>query len=141
MATQEDAIKAVQDIIGALSGIHGAPDYPPENLNVFPFVVAYPGDGQHFVGTLVNNTGERKFLGQIIVELHVARKDLPTAVRASIGFGDSIPNLLLKNPTLNSTVSTFRAITQTFGELDWGDTPTLGYRFILEDVKIHTTIT
>ena len=139
--TQQAAILAVVDIVGAISGIQEAPDYPPENISVFPFAVAYPGDGEHIVGTLVNSTGERKFLGQIVVEVHVARADLPSAVQSSIGFGDSVPNALLKNPTLNGTVSTFQSITQTFGELDWDEVKTLGYRFIINGVKIQTTIT
>lgn len=141
MATQENAILAVQAIVGALSGINGAPNYPPEQINDFPFAVAYPGDGEHRVGTLVNNTGERKFLGQIVLEVHVSRADLPSAVQASIGFGDTIPNALLKDPTLNGTVETFASVTQTFGELDWDQTKTLGYRFILNGVKQQTTIT
>lgn len=141
MPTQKDAILAVQDIVSAIPGIHAAPDYPPEQINDFPFSIAYPGDGEHVVGTLFNNTGERKFLGQIILEVHVSRADLPSAVQASIGFGDSIPNALLKNPTLNGTVSTFASITQTFGELDWDITKTLGYRFIINGVKQLTTIT
>ena len=141
MSTQEAAILAVQDIVSAIPGIHAAPDYPPETMNDFPFAVAYPGDGNHTVGTLVNNTGERKFLGQIVLEVHVSRADLPSAVQASIGFGDSIPNALLKNPTLNGTISTFESITQTFGELDWDSAQTLGYRFIINGVKQLTTIT
>lgn len=141
MATQQQAILAVQTIVSAIPGINAAPNYPPETMNDFPFAVAYPGDGDHRVGTLVNNTGERKFLGQIVLEIHVSRADLPSAVEASIGFGDSIPNALLKNPTLNGTVSTFESITQTFGELDWDETKTLGYRFIINGVKQLTTIT
>lgn len=140
---QEDAILEVVNIISDLTGIKSAPDYPPEQINgdMFPFAVAYPGNGVHTVGTLVNNTGERKFLGQIVVEVHVARFNLPTDVQASIGFGDSIPNILLKDPTLNGRISTFGSISQVFGELNWGDTKTLGYQFILNDVKQLTTIT
>ena len=143
MSTQEDAILEVVSIVSQVSGIKSAPNYPPEQINgdMFPFAVAYPGNGTHIVGTLVNNTGERKFLGEIVIEIHVARLDLPSAVQASIGFGDSIPNILLKNPTLNGTISTFTSITQTFGELDWDSTKTLGYRFILNGVKQLTTIT
>lgn len=139
--TQEAAILQVVSIVGGIAGIREAPQYPPENIGDFPFAVAYPGDGEHTVGTLVNSTGERKFLGQIIVEVHVSRADLPSAVQASIGFGDSVPNALLKNPTLNGTVSTFQSITQTFGELDWDAMKTLGYRFIINGVKQLTTIT
>lgn len=140
---QEDAILQVVSIISGLSGIKSAPDYAPEQINgdMFPFAVAYPGTGEHIVGTLVNNTGERKFLGSIVLEIHVARSDLPTAIQASIGFGDSVPNILLKNPTLNGRISTFASITQTFGELDWGDTKTLGYHFVINGVKQLTTIT
>lgn len=141
MSTQEDAILAVVALIRTISGIKQAPDYPPENIGDFPFATAFPGDGEHTVGTLVNNTGERKFLGSIVLELHVARKDLPYDVQASIGYGDSIPNILLKNITLSGKVDTFGSITQTFGEMDWGDVKTLGYRFIINEVKQRNTIT
>jgi hypothetical protein len=35
----QDAIEKIQSIAGAVSGIRAAPEYLPEQLNVFPFLV------------------------------------------------------------------------------------------------------
>jgi hypothetical protein len=137
MATQLQVIQAIMDIVSQVSGIREAPDYPPEQLSDFPFAVAFPSEGTHFFGVV----GERKFIGNVILEIHVSRVDLPNAVANSIGFGDSIPNALLKSPTLTGTADTFESVAQTFGELNWGDTQTLGYRFTITNIKVRTTIT
>lgn len=137
MATQEDAIKAVQDKILTVSGINAAPDYAPEQLGgAFPFSVAYPSTGNHSAAV----PGVRKFLGSIIIEIHVARKHLPTDIQSVIGFGDSIPAALLADPTLGGVINTFSDIDQEFVELNWGDTQTLGYRFTMNGVKIETNL-
>ena len=143
MGTQLQIIQAVMDIVSAVSGIREAPDYPPEQLSDFPFAVAFPGEGTHQFSV----TGERMFLGNVILELHVSRVDLPLAVQNSIGFGDTIPNALMKftvtsgSLPLNGTCDTFESIAQTFGELGWGDTQTLGYRFTITNIKARTTLT
>ena len=136
--SQKAAVLAAQAIVRAVSGILAAPDYPPEQMgnSYFPFVVAYPGDGTHAFGV----PGERLFLGQIVVEVHVARKDLPNAVQGVIEFGDTIPAALMADSTLVGVVDTFGSVDQTFGELNWGDTQTLGYRFTMQDVKIRTDL-
>lgn len=142
MGAQLNVIQAIQDLMLTVTGIREAPDYPPEQLSDFPFAIAFPGEGVHDINTLTSNgTGERKFLGNVVLELHVSRVDLPLAVANSIGFGDTIPNVLLKNPTLLGTADTFGSVSQTFGELNWGDTQTLGFRFTINDIKIRTDIT
>jgi hypothetical protein len=143
MGTQLQIIQAVMDIVGAVSGIREAPDYPPEQLSDFPFAVAFPSEGTHQFGV----PGERLFLGNVVLEVHVSRVDLPTAVQNSIGFGDTIPNALMAFTAtagalcLNGTADTFENITQTFGELNWGDTQTLGYRFVITNIKARSNLT
>lgn len=136
MGTQLQIIQAVMDKVAQVSGIREAPDYPPEQLSDFPFAVAFPGEGTHNFGVV----GERKFLGNVILEIHVSRVDLPVAVQNAIGFGDTIPNKLMSDPTLAGACDTFENITQTFGELNWGDTPTLGYRFTITNIKARSNI-
>lgn len=143
MGTQLEIIQAVMDIVGQVSGIREAPDYPPEQLSDFPFAVAFPGEGDHRFGV----PGERLFLGSVILEIHVSRVDLPVAVQNAIGFGDTIPNALMKfvkTPgalPLNGAADVFEDILQTFGELNWGDTQTLGYRFTITKIKARSNIT
>jgi hypothetical protein len=145
VGTQLQIIQAVMDLVGAVGGIKEAPDYPPEQLNSFPFAVAFPSEGTHKIAV----PGERMFLGNIILELHVSRVDLPNAVMESIGFGDTIPAALFAYSTSNTsplnlplkgTCDTFESIAQTFGELNWGDTQTLGYRFTITNIKARTNV-
>jgi hypothetical protein len=142
MSTQLQVIQAIMDIVAQVSGIREAPDYPPEQLSDFPFAVAFPSEGTHYFGVV----GERKFIGNVILEIHVSRVSLPNAVENSIGFGDSIPNALMAFTKtagalpFNGTADTFESIAQTFGELNWGDTQTLGYRFTITNIKVRTTI-
>jgi hypothetical protein len=137
MGTQLQVIQAIMDLVGSVSGIREAPDYPPEQMSDFPFAVAFPGEGVHSFGVV----GERMFLGNVMLEIHVSRVDLPNAVQNSIGFGDSVPNILMANPTLSGTADVFESVNQTFGALNWGDTQTLGYRFTITNIKVRTNIT
>lgn len=125
------AIQALQDTVGAVSGIKKAPDYPPDSINSFPFAVAYPADGTWEV-----YAGTTKALHTLVVEIHVARADLPAAVANVIGYGDSVPKAILADTTLGGTISTFSDITYEFGSLDWGETKTVGFRFRINGVKI-----
>lgn len=137
MGTQLAVIQAIQDTVITVTGIREAPDYPPEQVSDFPFAVAFPAEGDHNFGVV----GERMFLGDIVLEIHVSRVDLPTAVENSIGFGDTIPDALMADPTLNGTCDTFEKIHQSFGALNWGEIQTIGYRFTIRNIKIRTNIT
>ena len=142
MGTQLQIIQAIMDIVAAVPGIREAPDYPPEQLADFPFAVAFPSEGTHNFAV----PGERLFLGNVILEIHVSRVDLPLAVQNSIGFGDTIPNALMNFTTagslpLGGTADTFENIQQTFGELNWGDRQTLGYRFTITNIKARSNLT
>ena len=142
--TQQAAALAVVEIVRAVTGVAGVPDYPPEQIppEYFPFVIVYAGSGSNSFGV----QGERLFLGEIVVELHVARRDLPLAVQAAIGFGDTIPAALMADNITGTSklrvagVDTFITIEQSFGELNWGELDTLGFRFILTGVKMRSTI-
>ena len=143
MATLEDFIKALQADIGVIEGIRKAPDYPPENLNVFPFSVVYPGKGEWNSDT----PGGKRWLGSVIVELHIARVDLARDVQAALGYHESIPNALLKPvATVNgdrfaSTIATFGTIDEYFGALNWANTDTIGWRWTINGIKMQSTIT
>lgn len=140
MASLQDAIDAVQDIMGALTGIKAAPDEPLEQFSQFPFAVCYADHGEWDFGP----AGDRKGLHTLVLELHVARKDLPRDIAAAMAYSDIIPNALLKDPTLAGTVSTIVGpLVYTFGPMGYGnaDKPnTLGFRFMIT-VKMQATIT
>lgn len=136
MTTLLDVIKYVQGVVGGISGIRAAPDNPPGSINIYPFSVAYAGTDIWEVAPV----GTGKALRTIIVEVHVARKDLPRDITASMAFSDSIPLALLANPTLGGLVSNFQRVRSEFGELGWGNVPTLGFRFFIEGIKMQTAL-
>ncbi len=133
----QDAIAAVQVLVKTISGIREAPAYPPEQLELFPYAVAYSGGGVWEFGP----AGDKKGLHNIVVELHIQRKALARDVSAAMAYSDSIPNILMKNPTLSGTVNTFQSISYTFGPLGYGGIETIGFKFTISNVKMQTAIT
>src|SRR5512139_3347037 len=128
--TLQAAIAKIQDIAGAVSGIRAAPEYLPETINIYPFLVCYAGSGSYEYAP----AGVMKGLHNIILELHIARKDLPRDTEKAMPYADSIPLAIFHDPTLGGTVSTFGRISYTFGGMQYGDQMTLGFRFTLEGV-------
>jgi len=96
----QTAINQIQDAMGALSGIKAAPDYVPDAAKDFPFVIAYEGPGFWSVNAVgvdgTGNYGEKKWLGDIIIELHVARKDMTRDTQQIAYYSDRIPNAILR---------------------------------------------
>lgn len=136
--TIQTAIAHIQGLAEGLTGIRQAPDFPPEQMNVFPFAVCYPAAGQFQAGPM----GLMKGLHNLVVEIHVARKDLPRDVETALPFGELLAAAVLDDPTLGGTVDTVRAdegISYTFGALAWGGQETVGWRVIIP-VKIQTVL-
>jgi hypothetical protein len=119
-----------------VSGIRAAPEYPTEDINIFPFAMAYSGGGTWEFGA----GGGMKGLHTIVLEVHVARKDLPRDTKVLMVFSDSVPRALLSDPTLGGHISTFGMIRYTFGQLGWAGTQTLGFRFYIENVKMEAAL-
>jgi hypothetical protein len=129
-------IQAIQDTVGAVTGIRAAPDYPPENLNsIFPFSVCYPESGTYTEGP--GGVSAYKALHNIKLQIHFGRADLPKSVEAAIPYGDLIAKALLIDPQINDSCDTFDEILYTFGPLAWGEPaiPTIGWDFTLTNVK------
>lgn len=136
--TIQAAIAYIQGLAEGLTGIRQAPDFPPEQMNVFPFAVCYPSAGEFRAGPI----GLMKGLHSLVVEIHVARKDLPRDVETALPFGELLAAAVFDDPTLGGTVDTVRAdegITYTFGALAWGGQATIGWR-ITVPVKIQTVL-
>lgn len=137
----QTAIEGVIDLVGAVTGIRYAPDEPPDSVSVYPFVTAFPGPGTHEY-TAGSATYERLTLFTIVVQLHVARRDLERDYRELIPYADSIPNAIMSDLTFGGTVQTFGIIeTDGLVPLRWGETDTLGYEYRITDVKIRTSVT
>lgn len=140
MATLQDAITQAAALVAGLTGIKGAPANPTEQISQFPFCQVYPGEGTASFGVI----GERLNLDTIIIELHVARKDLPRDVAAALPYVDTIPNVLMDgvlDDKWSATIDTFENVTWTFGALNWAGQETLGFRFSVNGVKRRVNIT
>jgi len=147
MAQIQDAINEIMDLVGALSGIKAAPDYPHEDASVFPFAIAYEGAGSWEFGAAGGSYGEKKALLSIVIELHVARVDLPRDAQKAVFYSDAIPNAIMKgvrNNMLNSKIDTMGSI-ETSGliGMSYGskDINTLGYRCGSRNIQIRSDIT
>ena len=138
MATLQAAITQIQALTEAVSGVRAAPDEPPDQISHFPFVACFPESGYYTPGA---PAGMMQGLHNIVVEVHVQRQDMMRGYRESMRFAKSIPNAVLNalgGASLN-TISTIGGVRYTYGVLDWGlgdnATQTMGFRFVLEDVK------
>ena len=129
-------IQAIQDTVGAVTGIRAAPDYPPENLNsIFPFSVCFPDTGEYDVGP--GGVSVYRALHNIRLQIHFSRTDLPKSLEAAIPYGDSIAKALIIDPQVNDSCDTIGNITYTFGPLAWGEPAiaTIGWDFVINNVK------
>jgi hypothetical protein len=118
-------VQAVQDAILTVNGIRNAPDYPPDQVNVFPYVITYI-DG----GKWNRSNGSRYDVkAKIAVELHIGRTDLPRNVATAMGFVESIPKAVLGYATISNGY-VFEDCEFSFGPLGWGDTDTIGFKWI-----------
>ncbi len=140
--TLQNVCLQVATYLRSLSGVRAAPGYAPDKLDPFPFAVVYPGAGVWQFGA---TPGEKKALASIIVEMHVARKDLPKDLEKAMAFGDTVPNLLMgkliSDNKWNGKIDTFENITYTFGVLGWNGLMTIGYRWTVNNIKLRSNIT
>lgn len=135
----DKAIAKVREIVRSIDDIRSAPAGVPEtDHGIYPFFVAWNGGGE--VGA--KDDSWQIGLWNITCQLHFSRRDLYRAEEYASTFPDTIVNALLakSNYNLGGYCETFGRITVSdFKPLGWGDTPTLGYEFVIHDVKINDT--
>lgn len=139
MATLQQVIDQIQDTVGAISGIVSAPHEPPDQVSQWPFVAAYVKSGTWILG---KPAGQMTGLHNIVVELHIARKDLPRDVTKAMTYAKSVPNAIGKAWLVSVTLSALEAIgpiEYEFTEMEWGGVITLGFRWTLTAVKTIDT--
>lgn len=131
-------VDEILDEIREISEIRRVPEAPPENNDVFPFVVGYPSSGIY-----TGRPNVMKGLHNVAIELHVARKDLPRDYNKVMEIIDEIPYQLQKLQVDSgfTTVATFGEIEYSFGVLEWAGIETLGVTYIINNVKVETIIT
>ena len=134
LSTIKGVVDAVQDAVGAVSGIKGAPDYPTEQAPDFPFVTTYPGK----LAAIDGSPEQFSAAWDVTVEFHLARKDLPTEVKKSLEFSELLLNAIFAALKVGQVAH--KGIEGEFTEMVWGDVQTIGYRFTLRSVKVHTAL-
>lgn len=128
------AITALQTTWSGLSGVLSAPTHPPEAPGAFPFAVTYERAGE----LQQHSAGFGDELVTLYSEVHLARQLLPATIATALPLRDAFLSALIADPTLAGTVSTITARRWTFGQMEWGGTGTIGYRFEI-DVKVPLT--
>ena len=81
-------------------------------------------------------------LHNLVVELHVARKDLPRDIQKALVYSESIPNVILlkfKNGTFTA-IEMLDTITYEFLAMAWAGVDTIGFRFTINQVKMVSTV-
>lgn len=133
---------------GGNGSLRAAPDNPPDQMNIFPFAIAYADTGRWLWG---RGVGDKKGLHEIAVEIHWARRDLGRENEVMGPWIERVPNLMMlkfiNDNKWNSTIDAFGgdegddAITYTTGPLGtWGGVEHFGIRFVIHKVKIHSNI-
>jgi len=119
------AIARVQTLVGAISGVAAAPTTLPGKLTQFPFALIYPGSGSW---TTEAATAKR-YEGELILELHVAYKELGRSSDLLASYVESVVNELADDPTLSGTVATIQWPVRFDGLVgrNYGDVETLAY--------------
>lgn len=136
--TLQEAIEALQAAAGAVEGVKFAPDYPPEQMSDFPFVVTYPVNVKLHQGPTEMIT----YLYDIRIELHITRVWLENDIYTALPYAESIPNAIYT--CLNDNATAQGDVNGSFGALGWGEgdtaVPTIGFQWTFSQVKIQKVL-
>lgn len=135
--TLDDALKAIQDIVGNVEGIRAAPEYATDNVPPGIWSMIFPERG-----TYTNSpNGVLKGLHNVTLYVYGPRVDLFKTLKTMIPLGDKVAAAIENNPTLLDSVSTFGEITYEFNmSLNVGTASApayaTGWTFTINDIKI-----
>lgn len=138
--TQEilNACAAIAAVVDGVDGVKRAPGVPMENINDYPFALVYPADGEMNIGPV----GTRKSLSNIFIDLLTVRRDINLDLTLMIPFIDSVTLALNNEISYNGdrfsgTIQTFEKVRFEFLPMyPYAGPDMIGYRFIMENVKI-----
>ena len=140
--TVVDALREIQAEVASIPGIRRAPQYIEDGAPPFPFVFAYPINGDLKYAPARTMTG----LHNIVLEFHVARKDLARDVEKAFPYIDSIPKKIMQAlqerrfSTINTFGGTETNISYEFGPLAWAGQETIGFIFTINNVKLQAEV-
>ena len=128
MATIDDAVQAVVDIIDAVSGVREAPDYPGDSVPAPLTCYVYSPEAVWSWAEF----GEVRPVGSIRAHLFYPHIDLARAIKALMPFADSIPKAILAKPTLSGKVIGFEGVRCRLEPTEWAG---LGYAQIVFTIE------
>jgi hypothetical protein len=139
VADLQDAIDQVIAVLRDVPGIRKAYDDPPEQITAFPAGVVFARSGSWKMAPVGAKTG----LHNLVIQLHWDREvDLAHIVKEALPFADTVPNAVLLAFLNNElpALQTFEDLTYEFKPLGWGGKATVGYEWMIRNVKMQSTI-
>ena len=140
------AINEIAKVLKTVNALKSVQEYPPEQMNYDLYAVVYPNSG----AVDISPTGTRETLHNINIDVLRQRTDLARDMTALYPLIDSVPHALMLEVSYDSdgtAGSQFNDSIETFGNLsysliqsDYGGTPVIGYRFIMEETKIQVNL-
>lgn len=118
--TIETAVVNVARLVRGLEDMKGSPDLPPEKMSDFPFAVTILESGQSVEGTGIGSilTYEEHV---IRVEIHAARKNLPTDIQKILPYWSRLVTALKADPDLGGSVDFVKDLSHNGVQgLSWG---------------------
>ena len=133
------AIEFIQTKLSTLDGIRATPALPPESINVFPIIIAFPGNGTWEYGV----PGAMNGTLSIVVQLHIARHSLPRDIEKASQYVLSVPMTIMRDPTLGGNIKNFSKITFSLQEMAWNnqDAKSVGLMWTVEGINLTEIIT
>jgi hypothetical protein len=132
--TLAEFIAQVEVTVRTVAGIRTVHDFPPDQLNTWPAVVAYAAKGY----------GDAKDFGlgfcyhDVACEVHIPQKDLARDTAKLLPFVTSMPEALKADPLLNAFYGAMNKISYSLFNEEYAGIQTIGYRFIIEKVKLDS---
>jgi hypothetical protein len=133
MNTLPTIIAAVQDYVGAVSGVRMAPDVPTEQLpagGVYAYV--YPASGTFSV---IAAGGREQGEHTLHLMLGTPRANMRTDWARVVALGDTVARALLVAGTMSGQIIDVQEVRYTFGDLEWGGQQLFGWMMEL-DVRL-----
>ena len=132
------AIAYIQKQMLEIEGMLESQTYPPDKIGSYPFSTCYPGAG---VLALGDPQGAARGEHSLVLEIHVARKDLPGDTERVWPFFDRVSDKLNGDETLGDTVDTIVGnITYQFTQLGYFGTQTIGWQFVIPIKQVRIKI-
>jgi len=134
----KDMMAAVATVVDSVSGIRTATSEPKEKPQEDTFAVVFMFSAKIDLAP----QGSRKSLSSIAIDILRVRRDLPRDLATLNPLLDSIPLALCAEVTdtgdkFGGTISTFKDIdVQLLPAVDYGGALHIGYRFLMNGVKI-----